>query len=439
MRGWNTNYYCFDCYRKLKAECAECNDPTLVYELLDTAEGWVCSKCLESCFSKCADCDNWFLTDDLNTVERESRIVCDNCSNNYGECYNCGGQYLVDNMLCCGQCDRCYCRRCGISCDCERDNGQFMERTVNLRKNIGKTLGGFYSDRFVGLEIEVEKGLSGNLHNDLPLACGIVSDGSLDHTGVEILTPPASGDQLRSILKKTLVVLRDAEFKATASCGLHAHFDVADIKDDGKTLARLLKTYYATEDILFSMLPSSRWHNSYCHQLRRNFLYSEFRVSNMDSLEKRWYKEKSKKRRDQLKQDGKGTNTRYNAVNLHSVFYRGTLELRHHAGTINYEKIKHWINLNFLLINYTKNGFDNERLRNLLYKKLDRKKVTQFCGIFELPKPLEAYIRDRIERFNPDMRQFPIIKKPNPRVLEPEIEPFAESLGSQVDTQAPSE
>lgn len=413
---WEDNYYCEDCHRTLKASCVECDEKVPVSKLTKTVDGWVCAKCLDDLYQRCADCSDWVLTDNSYTVEREDRVVCGSCYDNYIECHNCGNRYHTDNMLCCEECDRCYCQRCGISCDCERDNGHFMERTVDLTKNIGKTLGGFYFDRFVGLEIEVERGCAENLHLNLPKMCGIVSDGSLDETGVEILTPPASGDQLRGILRATLSTLREANFEATASCGLHTHFDVPDIKNDGKTLARLLKTYYATEDILFSMLPPSRWHNRYCRQLRSEFLYQEFRVSNMDSLERRWYKVKDKRLRDRLKRDGKGTDTRYNAVNLHSVFYRGTLELRHHGGTINYGKIKNWINLNFLLINYTKGGFDNVELRNFLHRKMDWKKVTKFCEIFEVPKPLEKYLRERIKSFNPDMQQFPIIKKPDVRV-----------------------
>ena len=61
--------------------------------------------------------------------------------------------------------------------------------------------------------------------------------------------------------------LKDADYSVETSCGLHVHLAAEDFKNNSTKLAQVLRTAYASEDILLSMLPSSRWNNDYARRI----------------------------------------------------------------------------------------------------------------------------------------------------------------------------
>ena len=81
---------------------------------------------------------------------------------------------------------------------------------------------------------------------------------------------------------------------------------------------------------------------------------------------------------------------RYCWTNFHSLFYRGTLEIRAHSGTINSEKIKNWIIIHLTIMNFVKNK-SVEEISALLVRK------ETFMNIF--PTEIRKYLRSRWGKF----------------------------------------
>ena len=117
------------------------------------------------------------------------------------------------------------------------------------------------------------------------------------------------------------------------SCGIHIHVEAAPF--DPRTLRNLVNIFYSKEDLLFAALKvdSARW--AYCSPTDERFMQelNRKRPQTMKAFQKIWYGG----------EDGSNLHyhqSRYHALNLHSVFSHGTLEFRlfnstvEHAGKI---------------------------------------------------------------------------------------------------------
>ncbi len=179
-----------------------------------------------------------------NSEEEDSATTCNNCNEKLSkDSYNDPN----DNLIC----EDCY---------IEFQTG---------RKNKLITV-----DRFVGVELETENGNRDELN--LPCTFGIKEDGSLNDSGVEIVTPPSKDGALIKNIQLACKQLNQAGFEATEHCGLHVHIDLRDIKNNYIKLSRLLRTFYAIEDVIYAMLPESRLNNDYCQPMRNRHNFYDF-------------------------------------------------------------------------------------------------------------------------------------------------------------------
>ena len=119
------------------------------------------------------------------------------------------------------------------------------------------------------------------------------------------------------------------------SCGMHVHVDAS--KHTPQSLKNALSIMYSKEDILFKALNVNesrveRW----CQKVREPMLEKIRKLpsnTTMDRLRREWYEGS----------DGSYEHynwTRYYALNLHSVFYRGTLEWRCFESTLHAGKVR---------------------------------------------------------------------------------------------------
>ena len=117
------------------------------------------------------------------------------------------------------------------------------------------------------------------------------------------------------------------------SCGIHIHVDASSF--DARTLRNLVNLFYSKEDLLFAALKvdPARW--AYCSPTDERFIQelNRKRPQTMKAFQKIWYGG----------EDGSDLHyhqSRYHALNLHSVFSHGTVEFRlfnstvEHAGKI---------------------------------------------------------------------------------------------------------
>ena len=136
-------------------------------------------------------------------------------------------------------------------------------------------------------------------------------------------------------LQAVVRALRRAGAVVNSSCGMHVHVDAAN--HTPQSLKNALTIMYSKEDILFKALKVNenrvqRW----CQKVREPMLEKIRRMPTHLTME-------------QLKQQlYEGTDesrihyswTRYYALNLHSVFYRGTLEWRCFESTLHAGKVR---------------------------------------------------------------------------------------------------
>ena len=141
---------------------------------------------------------------------------------------------------------------------------------------------------------------------------------------VELVTPKLTYEELPKF-QECIRQLRHAGAKVNGSCGLHVHVDGAN--HNRQSVKNLLSIMYAKEDILFKALQvnearASRW----CQKVREPML------SHVRQLSAEETQDFSRQR--QLWYDGVDGGaehynwTRYYALNVHSLFYRGTIEWR---------------------------------------------------------------------------------------------------------------
>ena len=141
---------------------------------------------------------------------------------------------------------------------------------------------------------------------------------------VEMVTPKLTYEELPKF-QECIRRVRAAGAKVNSSCGIHVHVDAAN--HNRQSLKNLIGIMYSKEDILFKALQvnesrASRW----CQKVREPMLrqartLSSEETKDLTQLESIWYE-------GDIGNDEHYNWTRYYALNLHSVFYRGTVEWR---------------------------------------------------------------------------------------------------------------
>ena len=158
---------------------------------------------------------------------------------------------------------------------------------------------------------------------------------------VEMVSPKLSYAELPKF-QECVRQVRHAGAKVNRSCGLHVHVDAAN--HNRQSLKNLLSIMYAKEDILFKALqvdPARM--GKYCQKVREPMLrqartLSAEETKDLTQLESIWYEGNVSA--------GEHYNwTRYYALNLHSVFYRGTVEWRCFNSTLHAGRAKAYIDL----------------------------------------------------------------------------------------------
>lgn len=288
---------------------------------------------------------------------------CEPCReyNHDGTCSRCEG---CDNHCNCAACDRCGERVesvCGSCSECDGCCGGCTN--VHFVNNPLKFHGGQAtlenpSLRYVAAEIEVDGMESNGSTVDRIVnswSASVVEDGSLSGSGFEINTAPASGDRFLEQIHQLGKALKDGEAKITRSCGLHVHIDARDFTF--KNIQSLIYLYAHVEDALYAMQPEARRSSSYAKRCGKGYVEALARGTDPESeLDYHLYGTKDKESLSYEKKDKYGR-ARYSALNLHSWFYRGTVECRLHSGSANARKIASWGVLWALILDAAKAGY----------------------------------------------------------------------------------
>lgn len=173
---------------------------------------------------------------------------------------------------------------------------------------------------------------------------GYIETESRDYK-VEMVTPKLTYAELPK-LQECVRQVRHAGAKANSSCGIHVHVDASN--HNRQSLKNLIGIMYSKEDILFKALQvnedrAMQW----CQKVREPMLrqartLSSEETSDLTQLENIWYEGFEE---DGLDRHDHYNRSRYYALNLHSTFYRGTVEWRCFNSTLHAGKVAAYVNL----------------------------------------------------------------------------------------------
>jgi hypothetical protein len=175
----------------------------------------------------------------------------------------------------------------------------------------------------------------------------IVTDGSLgDYSrGAELVSPILRGEEGFEQVRKVCGILNANNVKVNRRCGFHVHVGA---RDRGVSFFRSLLMLYAHyEPVLDTLVSPSRRAsgNTYCRSTkvlvdgRRQEIESAVDIDGLTNAYSR-----------SGRNDRGGDHGRLVKLNLAAYWRHGTVEFRHHQGTVNAEKAETWIRLCIALV-----------------------------------------------------------------------------------------
>lgn len=167
----------------------------------------------------------------------------------------------------------------------------------------------------------------------------IVWDGSLGHPrGRELVSPPLRGEQGFEQIRKACAVLKSKNCKVSVRCGLHVHIGAQTESVD--FFRNLVKLYASAERSIDTFMAPSRrgpsGGNGYCRSLTVN----NERLDAAQTVDDVARALGQRPGREHVRSSG-----RYCKLNLQSFWQHGTVEFRHHQGTVEAQKVENWVRL----------------------------------------------------------------------------------------------
>lgn len=161
----------------------------------------------------------------------------------------------------------------------------------------------------------------------------------------EVVTPVCKYEDIADI-QEVLRQLRHSGAIANESCGVHIHVDASN--QTAQSLRNLVNIMVSKEDMLFKALGvtdsrAGRW----CKKAESRFVtdINRFKPKTRDAIENLWYNERSRG------YHGHYDDSRYHALNLHSLWQGKGIEFRCFNGTTHAGKLKTYIQICLAICN----------------------------------------------------------------------------------------
>lgn len=370
-------HYCHICGRTERLQAST----TIQHRLV------ICQYCVltDRYFSNCVNCQVRTLHAAMRNVGKRSYHPPTNVAK---VCINCFSTSLDTNhpYVVCGHCGNAFpridvklhpsghisCQTCWIS-----------EETLSvtrkpLLKHPDRSSNYFLGSEYYGIEVECyhQHQNGKRFLNDVP-QWGWCYDGSVKgpeyHTPQEFLSPILWGNSGLVSISNFLSTLKTKSCGVNASCGLHVH--VQSVELTPPQICNVLKTWDCIEPWVLKALPPHRHASKHAQRAAHDHEKLNEIKTNLD-LASYWYKTLINENVLRAVAKDKYNPTRYAAVNLHSHFHRGTIEFRLHHGTLNFTKIKNWVEICTKIVDMGKN-LEQPTLDSFL-KCLDKTTITNF-------------------------------------------------------------
>lgn len=165
----------------------------------------------------------------------------------------------------------------------------------------------------------------------------IVTDGGEE---CEFVTPKCDYSDMETV-QECIRALRKAGAKVNSSCGIHVHVDGAN--HNAKSLKNLVFMFRAKEELIFKAVAPNRKDNYYCKPIDDALVENIKKIKKLDasSMQSVWYDTYA----DRFDSSYHYHKSRYHALNLHSMWYRGTVEFRLFNSTLHAGEVRSYITL----------------------------------------------------------------------------------------------
>jgi hypothetical protein len=206
----------------------------------------------------------------------------------------------------------------------------------------------------------------------------LVTDASVSG-GMELVSPIlVYGDEAFAQIETVSRVLVRMGARIDRQCGLHVHHGTAGMTDP--QIAKVVALYAKFETAIDRMMPASRRGraNSFCSSLQIRRTWKET-VAVLNAC----------KTRQELMTL---LPSRYVKVNVQSLLRHGTIEFRHHSGTVEGSKIVAWVKITRAMV---ERGAQTARVSI----RDDKPDVARFRAI--IGKELSGYFRSRTRQLAP--------------------------------------
>jgi len=220
-----------------------------------------------------------------------------------------------------------------------------IEMTGLSRATAGKVLAGYWNTEatYVGgtydsYVVRDDEGRQWKLVSDASIRCQNRDGSSASkRNSVEFVSPICRYEDIPKI-QEMIRLLKNNGARVNDSCGIHVHVDASS--HTAQTLKNVVNIMASKEDILYKALKVQVDRERYCKKADLRFLdaINNHRPRTLSEIEQMWYNGAS--RRYQHYDD-----SRYRALNLHSVFSKGTIEFRLFNSTLHAGEVKSYIQL----------------------------------------------------------------------------------------------
>jgi hypothetical protein len=167
--------------------------------------------------------------------------------------------------------------------------------------------------------------------------------------GAELISPILSGiNGLLEVYKAFKFLSNIKGIDIDKSCGLHVHHGVDYKVFNCKELQKLIHIVYCYEEDFYLLIPGDRRNTATCRPMEIDVkAFLDVCEANHDSDECRikelWYSPENHYDQESAK-NPRYDRTRYHGLNLHSYWYRSTIEFRYHSSLLeNIDEAMQWI------------------------------------------------------------------------------------------------
>lgn len=258
-----------------------------------------------------------------------------------------------------------------------------------------------------------------------PSEWGLKHDGTIGGNFTrEIITCPLYGKKGEELLQYGCGVLTDTGFKTNVSCGSHCHIGIPEAIEKmsekkerivEKNLKLLALLYTVFDPVMLCLLPKSRRTNAYCAPLGNKVVkidkdtrtvFGKFKEEERFDMAFHEYDNLTTCRQDKNRRRGH-CGTRY-GINFGSIYYRGTIEIRYHEGTLDAERLIHWMALHSAMVDTAMNG------------ELTEQQILKYTDITDVKKLFTALLELLSSKLDPitityTQKRFKGYKKYNPK------------------------